>query len=102
MSTGPTLRRSFWAYQIAAVCLLLLAASPFTAPFATCDFANGVLHLALDEGADSVKAKLDDDTAIPVFADLIPSVFDCPAGQVSDSASRLTPGAGPGPFPLRL
>lgn len=54
--------------RAAAVCLLLLIALPFTAPFSTCDLGDVLLHTGLDEGStESLSDKIAGDTALPVF-----------------------------------
>jgi hypothetical protein len=84
------------------VCLLLLIASPFTAPFATYDMANGALHTGLDEGGESLASKIAGDTAVPVFFASAGATIDRLVEVLSDSASALAVGTGPSLFPLRL
>jgi hypothetical protein len=56
------------ASRVAAVCLLLLIALPFTAPFSTCDLNDALLQTGLDEGsAESLSNKIASDTALPIF-----------------------------------
>ena len=64
--------------RIAAACLLLLIALPFTAPFSTCNLNDVLLHIGFDEGStESLSDKIASDTALPVFGmPPVPVLFD--------------------------
>ncbi len=72
--------------RLIAICLLLLAASPFTAPFSTCDLAS-VWSTAPAADAAKTKHAHDDVLAVRVF------IVVAGVGQGSDdlSAAHATP-----------
>ena len=90
--------------QFAIVCLLLLIASPFTAPFATCDLNSTTVNLALtdDRGHDSISAKILLDAALPVFVSAPGTHPNLLAALPYDSASSLPLRPHAAPVPLRL
>jgi hypothetical protein len=89
-----------WAYQIAAVCLLILTVTPCTAPFATCDLPNGVLHV---NDADSMKDKMIDDSGVmPLLADVVRHIAPLAQWDATVSESALGSDATAQLFPLRL
>jgi hypothetical protein len=95
-------RRFFWAYQIAALCLLILTVSPFTAPFAACDLAYGVVHGGMTD-SDSVKEKMVDDSGIvPLSPDLVLHILPLVAGNAMPVETAPDRGALHQLFPLRL
>ena len=61
-------RQHHWVYQLVAVCLLLLAASPVTAPFSTCDLSPEANHACT---SDLTKATFDSDQAPLVGVGLV-------------------------------
>lgn len=89
--------------RAAAMCLLLLIALPFTAPFSTCDLNDVVLHTGLDEGStESLSEKIASDTALPVFRmPPVPVLFDSLALPVT-SAHAISETSQPSPVPLRV
>ena len=102
MSERNPVTRHASIIRLAAVCLLVLAACPFTAPFSTFDAGNAVLHTGIDEGGDSLASKLAGDTAIPVFAGVGTAGPQVAAAVAMDPVFALVTGAGPSLFPLRL
>jgi hypothetical protein len=88
--------RSTLRVRVTAVCLLLLAVSPLTAPFSTFDLAAPASHKGSgDSGAFKIKPTTDSPSALvsPLVIDepLTGSVsravgsFDLPAGSIVES-----------------
>jgi len=88
--------------QFAAVCLLLLIASPFTAPFATCELNDVVIDIALDDNGGPAAAKILIDTALPVFSAGLAPLVSSIAAFPADSLLALAPLPQSSPLPLRL
>jgi len=100
MGAGPHTRRFDWVYQVVAVCLLLLAASPFTAPFATCDVDHGVIHSLFD--GDAGKTKISDDAAPVVGACIVSAPFASTTSVAGRHSYRVGRRADSAPIPLRI
>jgi hypothetical protein len=100
MCSRPSSIRAL-VFRAAAICLLLLIASPFTAPFATCDVSDGVLHTGIDETGDSL-VKIAGETSLAVLA--TGPVLGVPMRTESVAADVRRALASPGgaQFPLRL
>ena len=90
--------------QLTIVWLLVLIASPFTAPFATCDLNSTTVNLALtnDGGHDSISAKILLDAELPVFTTARGTQPNLLATLLYDSASFLAVLPHAAPVPLRL
>jgi hypothetical protein len=88
--------------QFAAVCLLLLIASPFTAPFATCELNDVVIDITLDDNGGSLAAKILIDSALPLFSAGLTPLTRSVAGFPLDSLLALAPLPQSSPLPLRL
>jgi hypothetical protein len=88
--------------RLAAVCLLVLVACPFTAPFATCALNDAIVPIAFDDdGGDSV-AKILADTALPVFATAPALAAGVPANITHDADGSLCSTPPSFPLPLRV
>jgi hypothetical protein len=88
--------------RLTAVCLLVLIACPFTAPFATCALYDAIVPIALDDdGGDSV-AKILADTALPVFAAAPAPAADVLADITHDADGSLFSTPPSFPLPLRV
>ena len=83
--------------KFVVVCLLVLAVSPFTAPFATCDL--GAPGLCSD-GESTVKVAADMAVAVPAPAPASPLMAS--AGRVYMSAIARTTALHASLFPLRV
>ena len=91
------------ASRVAAVCLLLLIALPFTAPFSTCDLNDVLLHAGVDEGStESLSDKIASDTALPAFgAPTVLALFGSADLRIAP-AHAITETSQASPLPLRL
>jgi hypothetical protein len=72
--------------RVAAACLLVLIALPFTAPFSTCDLRDHSVLAGLADGDEWLTDKITEDASFavtmavpPVIAD-VPSHSDCTVG----------------------
>jgi hypothetical protein len=107
MSRPPSHPRFFWAYQFAAVWLLLLVSLPFTAPWASYDMAHDLTHRVLqsapDESCDAVKDTLTHDSGMAAtFVTLAPATFRSPVVIRTRSENTEQMLAARQPVPLRL
>jgi hypothetical protein len=85
------------------VCLLALIATPFTAPFATCDLSTPGLQTSLDEdGWSSLSDKTAADVAMPAFGPASASVALTTAGLAFTPSLSFAGAPRSAPLPLRL
>ena len=73
--------------RCAAVCLLILTALPFTAPFATCELADAAIVLVDDSSGDSKSAKFAGAASLPT------EVFEMAPVILLELHSRLAEGS---------
>jgi hypothetical protein len=91
--------------RLIALWLTVLIASPFTAPFATCDLNTVTFDVAVDavgDGGDAATAKMLSDTARPVFGSMPRPLTDGLAALLQDRAPARSLLHSISPLPLRL
>jgi hypothetical protein len=92
-------RQHHWVYQMVAVCLLLLAASPVTAPFSTYDLRPGASHPCT---SDVTKVKFDPDHAPLISPCLGPTVLVAAWALVVRASTLPLRRGDSAPTPLRI
>ena len=87
--------------KIVVVCLLVLAVSPFTAPFATCDLGAPPLCTNMSGDGEST-SKIVAEAALAVFTVVLASPLRVLAARIYVSAVARTTALHASLFPLRV